>query len=307
MPSLKKFSLFESELSTSNFNAVPYSISYDDILIEIDKENHEHIISANIELMVNAEKCYYSQVRTNDLISFNNEFIIYCLESSHNGNSPFLGKIKTGREKILIFKLPRKISKRVYIDIIKNIDKYPQERNIYIECGLTQYMDSESINSMIKLIRKTEQERRSLFFYNPGDKFTSYLQLANIINMVPVKASDNNEIDNFIKSRALSLYEQSQNRYVVTDNFTNYIVEPETVISIGRLNNSCDICLTDERVSRIHALIVNTANSLYVIDCLSTNFTYINGWKAAPYCLNKLKVNDIVVFGKNMHFKIKQI
>jgi len=307
MPSLKNFSLFESEISTSNFNDIPYSISYDDILIEIDCENQKHIISANIEFMKNAEKCYYSHIKTNDLISFNNEFIIFSQENSRDGNSPFIGKIKTDQEKILVFKLPRKTSKRAYNDIRKYIDTYPEEKNIYIESSSTQYMDSDSISSMIELIRKMEQEKRTLFFYNPGDKFNTYLKLANIMKLVPVKASENSAVDTFIKSRSSYVYKQSLNRYVVTDNVTNYIVEPETVISIGRLNKSCDICLTDERVSRIHALIINTNNSLYVIDCLSTNFTYINGWKITEHCLNKLKVNDIVVFGKNMHFKIKQI
>ncbi|QTA82519.1 STAS and FHA domains-containing protein [Desulfonema limicola] len=307
MPSLKKFSLFESEITASNFNTTPYSISYDDILMEIDCENQKHIISANTEFVINGEKCYYSQIKTNDLISFNNEFIIFSQEYNRDENSPFIGKIKTDQGKIMVFKLPRKTSRRAYIDILKTIDDYPQEKNIYIECNSIQYMDSESISSMIDLIRKMEQEKRSIFFYNPGDKFNTYLKLANIMKLVPVKISENNSIDDFIKNRVSYGFKQSQNRYVVTDNFTNYIVEPETVISIGRLNKSCDICLTDERVSRIHALIVNTSNSLYVIDCLSTNFTYINGWKTPAYCLNKLKVNDIVVFGKNMHFKIKQI
>lgn len=306
MPSLKNFSLYESSIKTINFNTTPYSLSSDNVIVEIDSENRKYVVSSNVEMMVNADKSYFSHIETNDLICFNDEFIVFneFNEETGHADNVFLGNVK---KNILVFRLPKKISKGPFSEIFKVAEHYPGPKKIYIDCSSTLFMDSKSVSGMMELIEKSEYKENSICFYKPSYKFLTYLKLANIEKNVPVKESGETFIDHFIDKKQFADKKQMKNNYVITDKADNYVAAPENVISVGRLNNTCDIVLSDENISRIHALIINIHNSLYVIDCHSTNFTYINGWKIPPYRLNQLKVNDTIVFGRNACFNIKQI
>ncbi|MEE4356688.1 MAG: FHA domain-containing protein [Desulfococcaceae bacterium] len=208
---------------------------------------------------------------------------------------------------MLVCQLPRKSSGRSFAEIHKIIKNYPAEKKIYIDCSAIRFMDSESVSCMVDMIRQMKSEGRSLYFYKPGERFITYIELANIRKMVSLITSGNELLDRYIKQKQSGSNSHCQNRYIITDNINNYVIKPEMIISVGRLDNTCDIILQDEQVSRIHALLLNTGNALYAVDCGSTNLTYINGWKSEPYCLNSLKVNDSIVFGNKSYFRIRQI
>ncbi len=304
MPSLKNFSIYESVIKNINFNVTPYSITLGDTIFEIDSENDGYIISSNTEFMINAGKCYFSSVKTNDLLFFNDEFIIFNPEAGYADNHIFLGKVKDDKDKILIFKLPKKISKGPFNDILKIIQKYSDIRKIFIDAGSVLFMDSKAISGMIELIQK--DKNKSVYFYKPSYKFKTYLTLANIEKMISVKSSAHPFIDQFIDKRKEMIDKNQMNHsYLITDKVNNYLLAPENVITVGRMKDTCDILLSDESISRLHAVIVNTNNSLSVIDLGSTNSTYINGWKVSSYLLNQLKVNDVITFGRNIYFYIK--
>ena len=75
---------------------------------------------------------------------------------------------------------------------------------------------------------------------------------------------------------------------------------------IGRDAAACDVCLDSSlqtrMVSKVHAIIHRTKNvltgnfELYIVDCNSTNGTYVNGARVAKSV--SLSDNDIVTFGR---------
>lgn len=310
MPSLKCFSLFESKIETVNFTAFPHTILLDSCRIEIDRRGKIHAIDCDKEVVLNAMPCKNATIRTNDLITFENEFLIFNAENSASGSNTFIGKVRNrqSQDRILIFKLPKKLSKRAFADIEKKISAYPEIKHSYIDSSEIQYMDSESISTMLDLIGQAGEKGHKLFFYRPSYKFDTYMKLANIEKRVAVKPGNEEAINRFIDSRTPD--DSTRNRYMISGNnqqAQQAIINPEAVISLGRLNNACDMVFSSESISRIHALFVNCNNSLYIIDCRSTNHTFVNGWKIEPYVLHHLKVNDIIALGNDVHFKVKQI
>lgn len=57
----------------------------------------------------------------------------------------------------------------------------------------------------------------------------------------------------------------------------HFSVELSDGITIIGTSNDCDITLRSRHVSRIHARIIKNGDHTYIIDCGSTNGTYING------------------------------
>ena len=308
MPSLKTFSLFESKLNTINIESFPYHLASSGASITIEQEGQRYSVSSQAEIMVNNQKCRKSPILSSDLIRLGDDFIIFYEDNSYIRISTLVGKIRLHGNRYHIFKLPKKSSQRPFAEIHAYLLKHTDAKNVYIDVSAIQYMDSDAIGKMIELIQAMKQQKRDLLFYHPSYKFLTYLKLANIEKFVALASTPNPEMEVFINDRESGHSRgHSASRYILTDNRYHHFLDAETVISVGRLNNTCDICLEDERVSRIHAVLLNSNHFPYIIDCRSTNHTFVNGWKLLPYRLRSLKVNDIIAFGQRTHYKVKQI
>lgn len=308
MPSLKTFSLFESKLNTINIESFPYHLTSQGASIIIEQEGKRYSISSEAEIMVNNQKCHRSPIHSSDLIRSIDDFIIFYEDNSYIRTSTLIGKIRLHGNRYHIFKLPKKSSQRPFGEIHTYLSKHTDAENVYIDVSAIQYMDSDAIGEMIELIKSMKRQKRMLHFYHPSYKFLTYLKLANIEKIVSLASTPDPAIEAFITERESGLSRgSSASRYILTDNRYHYFIDAETVISVGRLNNTCDICLEDERVSRIHALLLNSNHFPFIIDCRSTNHTFVNGWQLSPYRLTSLKVNDIIAFGQKTHYKVKQI
>lgn len=309
MPSLKHFYLYDSKLDTAIIDKLPYAVTFDDIWMEISYTDGNYTISGNTEFRINNQPSRRAPVHNNDLISFKDEFMIFTKEKEKDADI-FIGKLRTGEKenKHFVFKLPRKISKQDFEVITGVMESDPEEKEVYIDTSTAQFMDSDAIQNMLHLVQRMKNKKISCWFYKPSSKFITYLKLANIEKLIPVKRTKNEQIEYFIENRQASLRkEKGKARFILTDNLHNFVVEPETVSLVGRIRTPHGILIPDNEVSREHALLVNKDNSLYLIDRDSTNYSYVNGWQVTPYCLHPLKVNDILYFGKNSHFKVKQI
>lgn len=310
MITLKRFSLFVTNVDTLTFEDLPVDLSFDNYQFNIRYEKPKFFINSNRQFFINSDKCFFSEIIPGDLVNFNNEFIFFAASTGLAGNNVFVGKIQlTGiDDKLLIFRLSRKNAGKDYTEIAEIMNRLPDAGIIYVDVSAAQFMDSHAIQSMMALIQQTKDAKRSLFFYKPSQKFITYLKLANIEKKVPIMSSPNRHIDQFIEKRAASAQHRSDaTHYSISDQLNSLTIQPETVLSVGRLNTSCGLLLSDSQISRVHVLFVNTDARLYLIDCHSTNFSFINGVKVTPYCLNPLKNEDTVTFGQNSHFTIKQI
>ena len=310
MIKLKHFSLFATNVDVLTFEYLPVDISFDDHQFNIRYDKPKFSISSNRQFFINSHKCAFAEIKPGDLVNFDHEFILFAGTTGLTGNNVFVGKIQiTGiDDKLLIFRLSRKNAGKDYSDITEIMMHLPDAGKIFVDVSATQFMDSHAIQSMMTLIQQAMDAKRSLFFYKPSQKFITYLKLANIEKMVPLRSSPNQFIDQFIEKRTASTQNRSgATHFSISDHLNSFTVLPETVLSAGRLNTSCGLLLSDSQISRVHVLFVNTGANLYLIDCNSTNFSYINGVKVTPYCLNPLKDEDTVGFGQNSHFTIKQI
>lgn len=307
---LKHFSLFTKNVDILAFESWPINLSFDHYRFIIRYENSKFFISSSRPFFINNHKCNISEIIPGDLIKIDNEFIFFDGMKRFKGSNAFLGKIRIpgDEDKLLIFKLSRKNASVDYKDITEIMIHLPEAGKIFVDVSATQFMDSQAIQSMMTLLQKARDAKRLLFFYKPSEKFITYLKLANIEKQVPVLSSTNRHIDQFIEERVKSLQNHAEAiHFSISDHHRSFTILPETVFSVGRLNTSCGLLLLDNQISRVHALFVNTDACLYLVDCQSTNFSYINGLKVAPYSLNPLKNNDSVVFGQNSHFIIERI
>ena len=280
---------------------MPHELSFENTVLEIDSENQEYLISANAELMVNVRKCFFSQIKTHDLIFFRDTFIVFneALSNPHD-TDVFIGHFNENQENLFVFKLPEKVSDQSFEDIRKSIGHDHQgPPKLYIDCQSVLYMDSKAINGMMALIQDMKNEKNEICFYAPSYKFRTYLELANIDRLVPLKTKSDAWVDHLIREKPMG-----QGCKIANDSEEHHIGR-ERLISIGRQNSKCDISLSDPSVSRVHAVMIHMNGELYVVDCGSTNFSYVNHRKIMPYCLNPLKINDIVVFGHDTYFKIR--
>jgi hypothetical protein len=298
MPSLKTFSLYSSAVESADFITMPYVMKFGDTIIEIDSEDDKYMVTSNVKLRVNADRCYFSEIKTNDLIHIEDKFIVFS-ESCGFGDI-FLGHFIDNQKDIFVFRLPEKVSEKA-LDEIREIVKpgHGTKKIIYVNSDSVQYMDTKSIGAMMELMQESKDRKDSIWFYMPSYKFKTYLGLANIERMIPVKELRDKEVEAFTHSRQTARYMLAGDK--------DYLIECETAITVGRSDEAGRICLSDESVSRIHAIIVNIRNVLYVIDHCSTNFTYINYRKIPPYSLQQLKADDILVFGQNSYFKIRAV
>ena len=160
-------------------------------------------------------------------------------------------------------------------------------------------MNNQAIENMLNLARKLKERRIAVCFYDANQKFLSYLKLANIEKLIPLRYANDAAFANTIKTFCAS-------DYVITKNGNDYVIKSGRVLCVGRANPSSHINLADRYVSRTHALIVNISDRLYVIDCCSGNFTFINEEKITPMCLYQLFAEDAISFGGNENFKIEQ-
>ena len=310
MISLKHFSFFSTNVDVLTFEGLPLDISFDDFKFNIQYEKSKFFIRSNRQIFINSHKCATAEIVPGDLVNFDHEFILFSGTTKLSGNNVFVGKIQiTGiDDKLLVFRLSRKNTLKDFTDITETMKRLPDAGKIFVDVSATQFMDSLAIQGMLTLIHQAREAKRSLFFYNPSQKFNTYLKLANIEKMVPLMSTPNRHIDQFIEKRAASAQRHSgASHFSISDHINSISVLPESVLSAGRLNTSCGLLLTDSQISRVHVLFINTDARLFLIDCNSTNFSYINGLKVTPYFLHPLKDKDIVTFGQKSHFTIKQI
>jgi anti-anti-sigma regulatory factor len=310
MITFKHFSLFATNVDVLIFKEFPVDMSFDDYQFIIRCEKSKFVISSSRQFFINSHKCFFSEIIPGDLVNFDNEFVLFTGTTGLTTNNVFVGKVQIAGidDKLLIFRLSRKNAAKDYTDITEIMSRLPDAGKIFVDASAAQFMDSHAIQSMLALIQQAKDEKRLLFFYKPSQKFITYLKLANIENLVPIVTTPNRHIDQFIEKRSASAqHHSSATLFSISNQINSFTVLPETVFSVGRLNTSCGLLLSDSQISRVHVLFINTDSSLYLIDCNSTNFSFINGSKVIPYCLNRLKNNDSVTFGRNSHYTIKQI
>jgi ABC-type multidrug transport system ATPase subunit/ABC-type multidrug transport system permease subunit len=77
----------------------------------------------------------------------------------------------------------------------------------------------------------------------------------------------------------------------------------QTTVSIGRSNS--DIIIKADDLSQLHAQLVYDGNHVYIIDCNSTNGTYLNGKRLSNTRPELLKKEDNVLFGKQSKLLVK--
>jgi pSer/pThr/pTyr-binding forkhead associated (FHA) protein len=310
MITLKHFSLFAGHVDKLACETLPACMTFDEYQFNIGYEQARFIINCNRPFLINSHKSSRAEIKHGDLINFDHEFILFDESHRSTGNGVFVGKIHIPGidDKLLIFRLSRKNTGKDFTDIAEVMQRLPDAGKIFIDVAATQFMDSNAIRSMMALIQQAGDAKRSLYFYKPSQKFITYMKLANIEKKVPLLSSPNPYIDLFIEKRSTSLQNLSGAvHFSISASDTKFTVPPETVLPVGRMNTMCGLLLSDSQISRIHVLFVNTDARLYLIDCNSTNFSYINGQKVSPYCLNPLKNNDTVAFGQNSHFTINRI
>ena len=75
-----------------------------------------------------------------------------------------------------------------------------------------------------------------------------------------------------------------------------YTINTNKGTILGRQAGSCDIILSDERASRIHAQIFAQRDGLYVLDMGSSNGTFLNG-KELGANPEKINVGDVINCG----------
>jgi anti-anti-sigma regulatory factor len=310
MMTLKHFSQYASHVDKLACDTLPAVLSFDNYRFSIHHESNGIIISCTHPFLINNRECTHTEFSQGDLIKFDHEFILF--DNTHHsvGYNVFVGKIRIpdADGKLLIFKLQRKNTGKDFNEISDIAARVPDAGKIFVDTSATQFMDSDAIQSMMTLIQQLGKEKRSIVFYKPSQKFISYLKLANIEKKAPVLPFSNRYIDQFIENSAAGRQNVSGAvHFSLSDGHKQFTMLPETVFPVGRMNTICGLSLSDSQISRIHVLFINTDARIYLIDCSSTNFSYINGRKVTPYCLESLKDNDTVTFGQASHFTIQRI
>jgi len=277
----------------------PFVFTSGDLTLEIAWENGQYFVACNQEIQINFAKRYFAPLESDDLICFQNRFIIFKTDPADSANKLFVCNYLKNGKNTFLFKLPEKIDRPLFSCIFKMAADHRTVKQLYIDCRATLFMNSQAVEDMLTLAKKLKERRIAVCFYEPNQKFISYLKLANIEKLIPVKYSNGGPFDHTIKALRASVY-------VITQKGDQYIIQPGQVRCVGRTRSCSHICLNDRRVSRTHALIVNISDKLYVIDCCSGNYTFINEEKIVPLSLYQLFAEDTVSFGGDDHFRIEQ-
>jgi hypothetical protein len=300
MPLLITFSVISDAIeSVPVNNSNPFTLTSGNLILEIASEKGRYIVSCNKELQINFARRYFATLETDDLICFQNRFIIFKENVDTEHNKLFVCNFLKNGKNTFLFKLPDKIYTPIFSSVFKIAAKHRTVKQLYIDCRATQYMNNQAVEDMLNLTGKLQERRIAACFYEPSQKFLSYLKLANIEKLIPLRYANGAAFDNSIKSLRTS-------DYAINRNGDDYIIKAGMVLCVGRANASSHISLADRYVSRTHALIVNIFDRLYVIDCSSCNFTFINEEKITPLCLYRLFAEDAISFGGNENFKIEQ-
>jgi len=300
MPLLITFSVISDAIESIPVNnGKPFTLTSGNLILEIASEKGQYIVSCNKELQINFARRYFAKLETNDLICFQNQFIIFKENADTEANKLFVCNFLKNGKNTFVYKLPEKIDMQIFSYLFKLTANHRTVKQIYIDCRATQYMNNQAVEDMLNLARKLKKRRIAVCFYEPNQKFISYLKLANIEKRIPLRYANDTAFANTIKTLCAS-------DYVITKNGNDYVIQPGKVVCVGRANTSNHISLDDRYVSRTHALIVNISDRLYVIDCSSVNFTFVNKEKITPLCLYRLFAEDAISFGGNEKFRIEQ-
>lgn len=90
---------------------------------------------------------------------------------------------------------------------------------------------------------------------------------------------------------------------IENQNFSNYQIEHNSEITIGRLSTN-DIVISSKSVSKIHAKIIFRDGNFYIEDLNSTNGIYLNGVKVSK---SKITPNDKIKISQNFELKWSDI
>jgi len=300
MPLLITFSAISDAIESIPVNnGKPFTLTSGNLILEIASEKGQYIVSCNQELQINFVRRYFAKLETDDLICFQKRFIIFKENADTGDNNLFVCNFLKNGKNTFVFKLPEKIYTPIFSFVFKIAAGHRTVKQLYIDCRATLYMNNQAVGDMLNLAGKLQERRIAVCFYEPNQKFLSYLKLANIEKLIPLRYSNGAAFDNTIKTLRAS-------DYVITKNGNDYVIKSGKMLCVGRANASSHISLADRYVSRTHALIVNISDRLYVIDCSSVNHTFINEEKITPLCLYRLFAEDAISFGGNSNFRIEQ-
>lgn len=269
-------------------------------IIELDELDNSSMVASNQKILLNNKKVYFSSVSPKDIIVYQMSVFVLINKSDYNDTSCFTGYVLYKNLPAALFSAPKRVYDSFFKEIIELVFSNSKLEQIIINCNAVLYMDGSAIAAMIELIDRVNSCHCRLLFYSPSEKFVSYLKLSNIRRMTHL-VEKNKTIDAVIKS---ALYVDSHMQFVLENSKNSYPVWHNRVNYVGRIDSLCNIMLQTPLVSRLHSAIFILNHHIYLIDCGSTNGTYINNKKLTPFTLHTLKVSDTILFGSSTPFRL---
>ena len=307
MPFVLSFSFNSATMKPIYIEKTPYNLLDNDTIVEIDldKEKKAYMIASNKEMLRNNSKVFFSEIKDNDIIVCGSSLFVIC-DTDHKDKDGkkcyFVGIIKNKNSNALMFKAPSKIYKSFFNEIYKIFTCYTYiSSQLIIDCKNISYMDNDSIESMISLLTDSRNKKYSVYFYSPSTKFDSYLKLSNITKLTRIikQNSGFEQKYNYLSCPAPSY------RFFLRSKYARYEVIPNMINYVGRSDNLCSVFLHDDTISRVHAAIFILQNLIYILDCGSTNGTFINNKRIVPFTLCLLRIHDTVFFGDSIEFSVE--
>lgn len=299
MPLMLNFSLHSTSIKLISCDKLPYRLTAKKTVVELDKKDNMDMVASSKKILINNNEMFFSQIKNNDVIVYDNNFFIL-INSNYGTRSFFTGLTQYNNRNSLLFRAPGRTYDYFFYGINKIISYYRDFKQVMISCNSVIYMDSASIAAMIELINLTKQLRCSIFFCSPSVKFNSYLKLANIYKLVQLIE------DNKALQKNLTTMDENEKQipFILKNQSACYVIKSNIVNYVGRETNICNIVISNPSVSRIHSAIIMIQNCIHLIDCGSTNGTFVNNKKVTPFTLQALKIDDTLLFGGSNSFNI---
>ena len=299
-------SVIQFDLNTPSVNSIhcdtfPFILfERNGVILELDRKDGKHMVACSQKVLINNREEYFSQVTIYDNIVC--DAYIFTLVEKSRYESPvfFLGGLNYKRVPSFFFYAPERIYQIFFEIISKTVLQYSEIKQVVIDCRTVGYMESTSIAAMIDLIRLAKEKHCSVLFHAPSQKFESYINLSNtqkLIRRIPEQACVRAFMDSKTKPGKKSplAFQYCGNQYSILSDRVNYI---------GRNADLCAIVLETPSVSRVHAIVLVIYNCLYLMDCDSTNGTFINQKKVGPFTWHMLHIKDQLIFGNSPSFTV---
>ena len=268
-------------------------------IIELDEQDNQNMVASNQKILINNREVYFSSIDTHDVIVYKKTIFVIINTINYNHNFFFIGCIAYKNLTSLLFAAPKRIDNSFFKELLQVLSDN-NLKQIIINCKDVFYMDGDAISALIELIDKADNCHCSLLFYSSSSKFISYLTLSNIGKKI-TRIEKDEAIETAMDA---SVHMDTPIPFVLKNSMTTYPVRHDIVNYVGRIENLCNVLLKTPLVSRLHSAIFRINNCVYLIDCGSTNGTYINDKKTTPFTLQALKLNDKIFFGSDMAFML---